>query len=163
MVEEPGPGQSRAARRFRSSPFVTSGRALVLSMLVLFVCDVVGGFIGVATGDESWGTAWGFDTESTVPLPIAAVQVLLAWLAARHVQRRVALTAAVVLCAMCLISVLAGLFDGDLIGNVRSDGWLAWGVLWAIVLLAGTAVVGLLAADRVGHLRRLRRPPRTEP
>jgi hypothetical protein len=154
MGSQPGPNGSRAGHRFRGSPWVTSGRALVLSMLVLFVCDVVGGFIGVATGDESWGTAWGFDTESTVPLPIAAVQVLLAWLAARHAQRRVALTAAVVLCAMCLISVLAGLFDGDLIGNVRSDGLFAWGVLWAIVLLAGTTVVGLLAAARVGQLRR---------
>jgi hypothetical protein len=54
-------------------------------MLVLLGCDVVGGAIGVATGAETWGTAWGFDTRSTVPLPVAAVQLGLAWLAARDV------------------------------------------------------------------------------
>jgi hypothetical protein len=55
-------------------PSVTSsGRLLIVAMLVLFVCDVIGGSIGVASGAETWGTAWGFDTASTVPLPALRV------------------------------------------------------------------------------------------
>lgn len=99
-------------------------------MLVLIVCDAIGGFIGVASGAESWGGAWGFNTESTVPLPVGAVQLGLAWLAARNVRPPVGLLAAVVLSAVCLISVLAGLFDGDLIGNVESYGLFSLGVVW---------------------------------
>ncbi len=125
-------------------------------MVVLFVCDVIGGFIGVATGVNTWGEAWGFDTESTVPLPVGAVQLLLAWLAARNVRPPVGLIAAVLLSAFCLISVIFGSFDGDLINNVASDGWISWGVVWGVVLLAVTAAVGLLAAVRANQLRRRR-------
>ncbi len=102
-----------------SLPSMTSsGRRLVVAMVVLLICDVIGGFIGVATGAETWGTAWGFDTHSTVPLPMGAAQLVLAWLAARDVRPRVGFVAAVLLSAICLMSVLFGLFDGDLIGNV---------------------------------------------
>ena len=121
-------------------------------MLVLLGCDVIGGFVGVASGAETWGTAWGFDTHSTVPFPMGVVQLVLAWLAARDVRPPVGLVAAVVLSAVCLISVLAGLFDGDLIGTVASNGLLSWGVLWAAVLLLVTAAVGLLAAARARQL-----------
>ena len=59
-------------------PSVASGQALLLSILVLFVCDVIGGFIGVASGVNTWDEAWGFNTESTVPLPVGAAQLVLA-------------------------------------------------------------------------------------
>ena len=91
------------------------------------------------------------ETDSTVPLPVGAVQLLLAWLAVRT-ARRASRIAAVLLSAFCLLSVLFGLFDGDLIGNVQSDGFLSGGVLWAIVLLFVTAVVGLLAGARAKQL-----------
>jgi hypothetical protein len=133
---------------------VASGRALLVAMLVLIVCDVIGGFIGVASGAETWGGAWGFNTESTVPLPVGAAQLVLAWLAARDVRPPVGKLAAVVLSAVCLISVLAGMFDGDLIGNVASQGLFSWGVVWGVVLLAVTAAVGLLAAARARQLHR---------
>ena len=125
-------------------------------MLVLFVCDVIGGFIAVAAGAETWGTAWGFNTHSTVPLPMGAAQLGLAWLAARDTQPRIGSVAAVVLSAVCLMSVLFGLFDGDLAGNVVSEGFVSWGFAWGIVLLFVTAVVGLLALGRARQLRRLR-------
>ena len=127
-------------------------------MLVLFVCDVIGGFIGVAGGVNTWGDAWGFDTRSTVPLPVGAVQLVLAWLAARNVRPPTGLVAAVLLCAFCLISLLSGMFDGDLTGSAASSGWGSPGVLWGIVLLAVTGVVGFLAAARARQLYRLRRP-----
>jgi hypothetical protein len=125
-------------------------------MVVLFICDVIGGLIGVASGAETWGTAWGFDTQSTVPVPMGAVQLVLAWLAARDVRPRVGFVAAVLLSAICLMSVLFGLFDGDLTGNVESDGFVSWRFAWGVVLLGVTAVVGVLAFVRARQLRRPR-------
>lgn len=146
-------GEFRAFQRFRA---VASGRALILSMLVLIVCDVIGGFVGVATGLNTWGDAWGFGAKSTVPLPIGAAQLVLAWLAVRNVRPPVGLVAAVVLSAFCLISFLSGLFDGDLINTIASAGLISWAVAWGVVLLAATATVGLLAATRATQLYRLR-------
>ncbi len=125
-------------------------------MVVLFVCDAVGGFIGVATGAETWGTAWGFDTHSTVPLPMGAIQLLLAWVASRDLRPRAARIAAVVLGVTCLLSVLFGAFDGDLVGTVASDGFVSWGFAWGVVLLCVTAVVGVLAFIRARELKQLR-------
>ncbi len=124
-------------------------------MLVLFVCDAIGGFIAVASGAETWGTAWGFDTHSTVPLPMGAGQLLLAWVAARDEPPRVSFVAAVLLSLVCLMSALFGLFDGDLTGNVASDGFLSWAFAWGVVLLCVTATVGVLAFVRARQLRRL--------
>ena len=154
MAEQPGGETSGAFHRFQTRPWVASGRALLVSMLVLVVCDVIGGFIGVASGAETWGGAWGFNTESTVPLPVGAAQLVLAWSAAHNVRPPVGVLAAVVLSALCLISVLAGLFDGDLIDNVASEGLISWGVVWGGVLLVITAIVGVLAAGRARQLHR---------
>ena len=136
-------------------PSVASGRALVLSTLVLVVGDVIGGFLAIASGVDSWNEAWGFETESTVPLPLGAAQLVLAWLAARNVRPPVGLIAAVVLSAFCLMSVIFGLFDGDLISKIASEGLISAGVVWVfVVLLPVTAAVGILAAFRAGQLRR---------
>jgi hypothetical protein len=136
---------------------VAGGQALVPATLLLLVCDVVGGFLALAWGADSWNEAWGFDTTSTVPLPIGMAQVLLAWLAARDVQPPVGWVAAVLLSVFCLVSALAGLFDGDLIGNVESEGILSPQVLWGAVLLLATVVVGLLAAAQARRLGLRRR------
>ena len=136
-------------------PAVASGRALVLSTLLLVVGDVIGGFFAIASGVDSWNEAWGFETESTVPLPVGAAQLVLAWLAARNVRPPVGLIAAAVLSAFCLMSVIFGLFDGDLINMIASEGLISAGVVWVfVVLLPVTAAVGLLAALRTGQLRR---------
>jgi peptidoglycan/LPS O-acetylase OafA/YrhL len=132
---------------------MASGRRLIVAMLVLIVCDVIGGFIAVASGVDTWSEAWGFDTKSTVPLPVGVAQLVLAWLAARNVRPPVGLVAAVLLSAFCLISVLFGLFDGDLTDRAGSA---PWGFVWGVVLLLVTAVVGLLAAARARQLYRLR-------
>ena len=108
-------------------PQAASGRRLILSMLVLIVCDVIGGFLAVASGVNTWDEAWGFNTTFTVPLPVGAAQLVLAWLAARNVRPPVGLIAAVLLSAFCLISLMSGLLDGDLINNVASSGLVSWG------------------------------------
>src|SRR4051812_47562998 len=105
---------------------MASGRRLIVAMLVLIVCDVIGGFLAVASGVNTWGEAWGFDTTFTVPLPVGAAQLVLAWLAARNVRPPVGLVAAVLLGAFCLISLMFGLFDGDLTNEVASSG-SPWG------------------------------------
>jgi hypothetical protein len=135
---------------------MASGRRLIVAMLVLIVCDVIGGFLAVASGVNTWGEAWGFDTTFTVPLPVGVAQLVLAWLAARNVRPPVGLVAAVLLSAFCLISVLFGLFDGDLTSHVASARSVPWAVVWGVVLLSVTAVVGLLAAARARQLYRLR-------
>jgi hypothetical protein len=135
------------------------GTTLLVAMTVLLVCDVIGGFLALAWGADSWNEAWGFDTTSTVPLPIGVVQLLLAWLAARDVRPPIGILSAALLGVFCLISVLAGLFDGDLIDSVSSDGVLSGQVLWGVVLLLLTALVGLLAVARARQLRR--RPGRS--
>jgi hypothetical protein len=134
---------------------MASGRRLIVAMLVLIVCDVIGGSLAVATDVNTWGEAWGFDTNFTVPLPVGAAQLVLAWLAARNVRPPVGLLAAVLLSAFCLISLMFGLFDGDLTNKVASSAG-PWGVVWGVVLLSVTAVVGLLAALRARQLYRLR-------
>jgi len=157
MGEQPAQDKPGAFNRFRTMPSVASGQALILSMLVLLVCDVIGGFIALATGAaDNWDEAWGFNTESTVPLPVGATQLVLAWLASRNVRPPVGRIAAVVLSAFCLISLIFGSFDGDLIGNIASDGLISLRVVWGFVLLSVTAVVGLLAAARARQLRRPR-------
>jgi len=134
---------------------MASGRRLVVAMLVLITCDVIGGFLAVATGVHTWGEAWGFDTTFTVPLPVGAAQLLLAWVAARNVRPPLGLVAATLLSAICLISLMFGLFDGDLTHEVAPSAG-PWGVVWGVVLLSVTAVVGLLAAVRARQLNRLR-------
>ena len=129
------------------------GRALLITMLGLLFCEVVGGFVALASGADTWNEAWGFETQHTVPLPVGLAQLALAWAAARNTRPPVGLIAAVLLSVFCLISLLAGLFDGDLIGNVESDGVLSMGVVWAGVLLVVTGAVGVLAAVRAKELR----------
>jgi hypothetical protein len=136
-------------------PSMSAGRRLIVAMLVLIVCDVIGGFLAVASGVNTWGQAWGFDAKFTVPLPVGAAQLVLTWLAARNVRPPVGLVAAVILSVFCLISVMFGLFDGDLTNTVASAVG-PWGVVWGVVLLSVTAVVGLLAVARARQLYRVR-------
>ena len=156
MQGQPGRDRPRPFHRFRTMPSVTSGRVLLFAMLGLLVCDVIGGFVALASGADTWNEARGFDTKHTVPLPVGAAQLVLAWLAARNVRPPVGLVAAVLLSAFCLISLMAGLFDGDLINTIASAGLTSWAVAWGGVLLSVTAAVGLLAAVRAKQLRGLR-------
>jgi len=111
----------------------------------------------LASGVNTWDEAWGFIAESTAPLPVGAAQLVPAWLAARNVRPPVGLIAGALLSAFCLISLMFGLFDGDLIYNVASAGLISWGVVWGgVVLLLVTGAVGLLAAARARQLYLIR-------
>lgn len=156
MGDPSGRHETPRFRRLQTLPSVAGGRALVLAMVVLLLCDVIGGFIALRSDADTWNEAWGFETKSTVPLPVGAVQLGLAWLAGRNTRPPVGRIAAVALSVFCLLSVLFGMFDGDLINNVASDGYGSASVLWALVLLVATAVVGVLAAMWAQQLRDVR-------
>jgi hypothetical protein len=57
-----------------------------------------------------------------------------------------------VLALACLVSAISGFFDGGLANDELSGGLVAWQVL----LLAATAVVGVLAIVRARELWRSR-------
>jgi hypothetical protein len=81
-------------------------RTLVGAVAVLVVPDVVGGSIAIAGDVNSAGEAWGGDAKLAAPWPMIAFQVVLTWLAVWR-WRRLAIVAAALLSAACLISALS--------------------------------------------------------
>jgi len=129
----------------------TTGRRLLLAIVALTCANVVCVFLAVDSGlTESWGKVWGFDIVGFIPVPMVVVELVLAWLAARNVRPPIGRIAAIILSVICLISVLAGMFDGDMANESMTDGSFWWGVV-LIVLQAG---VGLLAFVRAREIRR---------
>jgi hypothetical protein len=122
-------------------------RLLVAAVAMLVVLDLIGGLIAIATDKSDLGKAWSFETKYAVPWPFILFQVVLTAVAV--IGRRFALTAALLLTVTCGVSVLSGLFDGDL----RAGGQVAFG----LVLVSWMALVGVLAALRTRELRRAAR------
>ncbi len=118
--------------------------------MALIAANVVCVFLAVDSGITERGKVWGFDIMGFVPLPMVAAELVLAGLAARTVRPTFGRVAAVFLSVICLISVLAGLFDGDMTNDSMTPASFWWGV----VLIVLTAVVGLLAVARARELRR---------
>jgi hypothetical protein len=129
-----------------------TGRRLLLATVALIGADVIGVFIAVSSDITPRGKVWGFDIVGFVPLPMVLAELVLAWLAARNVRPPIGRIAAVLLSVICLVSVLAALFDGDMKNESMTNGSFWWGV----VLILLTALVGLLAVVRARDLRRSR-------
>ncbi len=130
----------------------TSGRRLLLAIVALIAANVVAVVLAVDAGLTERGKIWGFDILGFIPWPMVVVELVLAWLAARDVRPPIGRVAAVILSVICVISVLAGMFDGDMASESMTTGPFWLGVV-LIVLQAG---VGLLAVLRAGQLRRRR-------
>lgn len=131
-------------------PSDTTGRRLLLAMAALIAANVVGAFSAVDSGLTDAGKVWGFDIMGFIPWPMVVVELVLAWLAARNVRPPISRVAAIILSAICVISVLAGMFDGDMASESTTTVSFWWGVV-LIVLQAG---VGLLAFVRAREVRR---------
>ena len=129
------------------SSSTATGRRLLLAAVALVAADLIGGLIAVSADLNTWGEVWGSEPNLSTPWPMFAGQLLLAWLAARNVRPALGRVAAVVLAVVCGISLIFGLFDGDL-ASVSG-----WPILWGIVLLVVTAIVGWLAIARARELR----------
>ena len=127
-----------------------SGRRLLLAAVALFGANVVCVFLAVTADFTPWDKVWGFDIVGFVPLPMAVAELVLAWLAARDVRPPIGRVAAILLSVICLVSVLAGLFDGDM----TSEPMTIASVLWGVVLIVLTAIVGVFAVLRGKELRR---------
>jgi hypothetical protein len=130
----------------------TSGRRLLLAIVALIAANVVAVVLAVDAGLTERGKIWGFDILGFIPWPMVVVELVLAWLAARDVRPPIGRVAAIILSVICVISVLAGMFDGDMASESMTTGPFWLGVV-LIVLQAG---VGLLAVLRAGQLRRRR-------
>ena len=128
--------------------FDTSGRRLMVATVTLVGVDAIGGLLAVSSGVNTWGEAWGSKALLAAPLPMIAVQLVLAWLAARNVRPPVGLVAATLLGVACLVSVVSGFFDRGLANESLSAGL----VVWQVFLLSVTTVVGLFALGRARHL-----------
>jgi len=128
----------------------TSGRRLLVATVTLLGVDVIGGILAVASDVNTWGEAWGSKALLAAPLPMMVAQLVLAWLAARNVRPPVGLVAAILLGLACLVSVISGFFDGGLANDALSTGLIVWQVL----LLTVTTVVGLLAIARARQFLR---------
>ena len=114
---------------------------------MLVVLDLIGGLIAIATDKSDLGEAWSFNTMYAIPWPIIVFQVVLTAVAVSG--RRFALAAALLLTVTSGVSVLSGVFDGDLLAS----GQIAFGV----VLVSWMALVGVLAAQQTRDLRRTTR------
>jgi hypothetical protein len=128
----------------------STGRRLLLAIVALTAANVVCVFLAVDSGATERGKVWGFDIIGFIPLPMVIVELVLVWLAARNVRPPIGRVAAIVLGVICLISVLAGMFDGDMRNDSLTNGSFWWGV----VLIVLQAVVGVLAVVRARELRR---------
>jgi hypothetical protein len=126
-------------------------RLLVAAVAVLVVVDVAGGVIAIATDLNDVGDAWSTDAGLAIPWPIILLQLALTAVAVRD-RRRFTIAAALLLTATCTVSVLSGLFDGDLFAEGLGPGEKAF----QIVLVSWMALVGVLAALRTTEVRRLR-------
>jgi energy-converting hydrogenase Eha subunit A len=125
-------------------------RLLVAAVGVLVVLDLAGGLIAIATDLNDVGGAWSWEAGLAVPWPIIVLQLALTAVAV--IGRRFAIAAALLLTATCAVSVMSGLFDGDLFAEGLGPGEKAF----QIVLVSWMALVGLLAALRTTELRRMR-------
>jgi hypothetical protein len=126
-----------------------TGRRLLLATVALIGANVICVFLAVSSGVTERGKVWGFDIVGFIPLPMVVAELVLAWLAARYVRPPIGRVAAALLGVICLVSVLAGLFDGDMRNDSITNGSFWWGV----VLIVLQAVVGLLAVVRARELR----------
>ena len=127
-----------------------SARRLRIAMAVLLATDLTGGLLAVRAGVNTWREAWGPEALLAAPVPMILAQVLLVWLATRG-RGRVAIAAAGLLAAACLVSVVSGFFDGGL-GNAELTPGLA---VFQYFLLAVTTTVGVLGLARLVSLVRL--------
>jgi hypothetical protein len=128
-----------------------TGRRLLIAIAALIVVDLICVFLAVASDITPWGPGIvGFEIVGFVPLPMMALDLVLAWLAARNVRPPVGRIAAILLGVICVISVLAGLFDGDMTSEAMTTG----SVLWGVVLIVLTTAAGTLAIIRAKELRR---------
>ena len=85
------------------------GRSLVVALGVLLVVDLIGGLLAVGSGVNTWSEAWGGQALLAAPLPMIALQVLLAVLAVRLHGRGAAVAAGLIALACAgVVGVLAG-------------------------------------------------------
>ena len=128
-------------------------RWLIAAVAVLVAIDIVGGLLAIATDVNEPSEAWGPRARLAAPWPMILFQIAMTAFAVAR-WRRVAIGAAVLLAAACLISAISGFFDGAL----AADELSGWHVAYQVLLISWTALVGGLAVTHAVSLVRQRAP-----
>jgi len=134
-------GPDRLGRRSRAM--------LPAALGAVVAADIFGGVWDIAAGRSTPVNAWGSDATLCAPWPMIAFQVVAVTAAVRS-PRLPGRIAAGLLAAACAVSVASGFFDGGL-GNAELTPALS---AYQLLLLAVTAVVGVLGALRVREVVR---------
>lgn len=121
---------------------VPPGR-LIGAVGALVALDLLGGVIAVVDRINSVRDAWGSAARLAAPWPMIAAQVILTCVAVGS-RRRGTVAAPALLALACAVSAVSGFFDGGL----ADPRLAARHVAVQRVLIAWTAVVGVLAAER---------------
>lgn len=124
------------------------GRRLVVAVAFLIALDGVGGTIAIVTGVNTFAEAWNSTARLAAPWPMMVVQVALTWVAVTR-SGMVAILASVLLAIACFVSFISGFFDGA----YASEELAAGHILFQVVLISWTAVVGVIAALRAREAR----------
>jgi hypothetical protein len=129
---------------------VEPSRVVLYGVLVLAAISVAGAVVSVR-GDLSPSLldAMGPDGHLSIPLPMLAVQVVLA-VAAGSRHRRVALAGSGLLAAALLVSAVSGFFDG----GYSDDRLTAFERACQVTLVVALATVGVVAAVRFWRVLR---------
>src|ERR1700752_466183 len=105
--------------------YTPAARRLIVAVGALLVTDLAGGLLAVASDVNTWSEAWGSKALLAAPVPMIAVQVVLAWAAARG-RGKGAIAAGSLLAAACLVIVVSGFFDGGIGNDELSTGLAAF-------------------------------------
>jgi peptidoglycan/LPS O-acetylase OafA/YrhL len=150
---------SRAERGTRAHPSTAPDRSVLVAVVALAVVSVGGAFVSVA-GDlaDTVLDAMGPTGRLSIPIPMMLAQLVAAFIASGH-RRRPALVASALLAVVEPICIVSGFFDGGYSDPARTGAHTAYQGL----LVGMLAFVGVVAARRFLHLRRLRSRPSARP
>jgi hypothetical protein len=127
---------------------VTSAHVVGVAGAALVAASLVGGAASVATGVNTWSTAWTSQATLAAPWPMLVVQSV-ATVAAAQSQRWPAVVGSVVLGLSAAVSGISGFFDGQLARSDLGPGFVAAQVGYVVVAWVAVAcAVGRLMAVR---------------
>lgn len=128
---------------------ITSARAVAFAGGALVLASIAGGAVSVASGVNSWSTAWTSEATLAAPWPMLLAQTA-ATVAAANQRRRPAMIGSVCLVLTAALSGISGFFDGQL---GRAD----LGAAYVVAQIGYLVFAWLAVAAGLGRFLALRR------
>jgi hypothetical protein len=120
---------------------VHSARAEGAAGAALVAASLVGGAVSVATGTNTWATAWTSQATLAAPWPMLLVQAGATVLAVQS-ERRLSVIGSSVLGLGAAVSGVSGFFDGQLGRSDLGPGYVAAQVGYIVVAWLTVAAAG---------------------